>query len=197
MHAQRLDMRDARVRGHGRELVAAGGIADEDARLRVAEEILDLRRRVGRVERKEDRARAQAREIQQNRVRRFLDLHGDAIARRHAARAQKVRDARRARMKIAIGDLARFRRLDEDFLRRGRAARDEVVQIGGHVSPLICEPSVARRCAAIRPLRRWRRRAAPLLRPSIICGRGRRQRLLRYWRRPRDCARSGPDRRGN
>ena len=142
LHAQRLDMGDARARRHGCELFAAGGIAHENLRLGVAEKILDLRGRVGGVERQEDRARAQACEIQQHRVGRFLDLHGDAVAGLHAARAQKIGDAPRARMKIAVGDLAAFRRLDEDFLRRGRAARDQVIEISGHVSPLLSEPNV-------------------------------------------------------
>ena len=57
-------MGDFRIRRDAGQLVLEGGVADEDARFGVAEKVSDLVGRIGGVEGQEDRARAQAGQIQ-------------------------------------------------------------------------------------------------------------------------------------
>ena len=132
LHAERDHMRDAGLFGDGRELFARRGIAHEDARLGVAEEIGDLRWRIGGVERQENGAGAHAAEIEQNRLGRFVDLHGDAVAGNHAQRREGGRHARRTLGEIAVGRLHAVVVFDEDFFGRGKTARNDIVQICGH-----------------------------------------------------------------
>ena len=73
-------MRDVRLFRRRCKLLLSPEIADEDLRLRVAQKIANLRRRVGGIQRQEDRACAQTGEIKQHRFGRFLHLHGDAVA---------------------------------------------------------------------------------------------------------------------
>ena len=80
--------RHAGLPRHGREGLALGRIADEQRRLGIAEEVGDLGRRVGGVQRQEHRAGPDRAEIQEQDLRALLDLHRDPVPGLHAAAAR-------------------------------------------------------------------------------------------------------------
>jgi len=96
-------------------------LRDDGARLRVLEEIAHLPFLVGAVERQVHETRAQAREIEEQRLGTLVDLHRDAIAGRQAQPRQQGSETRAGRLRLAIGD---FAPVVEDQERR-RAARGE------------------------------------------------------------------------
>ena len=74
------DVRHAELRGQLRHRLLELGPADEQGRLGVAQEVADLARGVGGVERQVDGAGAQAAEIEHQRLGALLDLGRDAVA---------------------------------------------------------------------------------------------------------------------
>jgi len=132
VRAERFDMRDLRGDRGSRELFFPPGIADEDSRLGVGQEIFDLGRRIGGVERQEGRAGARAAEIEQHGLKRFLDLHGDAVARLHAERDQRAGHARGASVDVGIGMLRAVLRLEGDLAAFRKALGELAVEMRGH-----------------------------------------------------------------
>ena len=80
-----------RVSGPMRVRRLLRGVADEQPRCRVADEIVDLGPGIGGVQRQEDPAHLQRRQIQRDGLGRLLDLDGHAVAGRHARRGQRAR----------------------------------------------------------------------------------------------------------
>ena len=78
--AQREHMLGARLEGEFADPTKIGGAAHYHSRLGVANEVLDLGALVGRVERQEHAASAQASQVQHHRFDRFFDLHGHPAA---------------------------------------------------------------------------------------------------------------------
>ena len=70
--------------GESLEGFALRRIADDERRLGIADEIVELGGRVGGVERQEDGAGPHAAEIEKQRLGRFFDLHRDPVAGRDA-----------------------------------------------------------------------------------------------------------------
>ncbi len=97
-------VQDARTRriGEPEQFHAARGVGDYGRRLRVAQEIIEFRRRIRRVQRVEDQARAQARKVEQQRLRAFLHLHADPIAGHETRRRQEIREARALALDLAV-----------------------------------------------------------------------------------------------
>ncbi len=132
--AERQDGEGIRRLAPGRRQPRAGGIADDHARRGVAQEIVDLARRIGGVERQEDGAGAQRAEVEGEGLRRFLDLGGDAVARPHAARAERSGHRRGTGMQLGIGPgRGGLRQHQGDGARRGAAFQSgkEVVRHAG------------------------------------------------------------------
>ena len=140
------DCTDAGLFGDGPDLVLALRLADRDARLRVAQEIGDLGRPIGGVERQVDGADAQAGEVEEDRLGRFLHLNGDAVAFFHAEAGQQPCHAAGEAFQIGVAVAATVRRLDEGRGPLGRKARlEQRVEIVAHVpSPREVRPRQAR-----------------------------------------------------
>jgi hypothetical protein len=77
--------------------------ADEQARLRVGEEVAELVALISRIQRQEDHARANRGEIQHQRFRRLFHLRRDAVARLQAKLDDQVGHARRCALDVAVG----------------------------------------------------------------------------------------------
>ena len=80
--------------------------------LGVAEEVVELALGIRGVERQVDRARAQACEVEDERARRLLHLHRDAVAGRDAALAHQVRVAGRLGLDVGVGPRRAGRRFE-------------------------------------------------------------------------------------
>ena len=132
VRAERLDRAHTGLLSHGQQRVAPRGIAHEDRGAGVRQEVGNLVRRIGRVQRQEHRTGAHAGEIEEQRLGRFLHLHGDAVSRRHAEPDERIGETCRALGHIAIGESRAVAVLDEDLVGRGEAAGDTLVEIGGH-----------------------------------------------------------------
>ena len=118
---------------HPAEVLAG---ADDDARLGVGDEVLDLARLVGGVQRQEDMAGAQHAQVQQHRLDRFFGLHRDARALGQAERIQQVGDAcaRPVHIVPAVRKRPAIGRLNRGGIEVGRKAgtqRDEQVGVVG------------------------------------------------------------------
>ena len=111
------------------ERLAPLGIADHDFGARVGEEIADLMRRIGGVERQKDGAGPNAGEIDKDIRGRFLHLHGDAIARLNAEGGQGMGVTRTGREHLAVGEREAVRRLDKNFLGIGDPGNDQIEQV--------------------------------------------------------------------
>ncbi len=98
---EREDMLRAGREGDFRHPAEVAWRAHHHGRLGVADEVFDLAALVGRVERQEDIARAQRRQVQHHGFDRFLDLHGDAAAFGQLQRRQQVGDARAGMVEVA------------------------------------------------------------------------------------------------
>jgi hypothetical protein len=129
---ERVEGGDAVALRHRREAVAPGRIAHHQGRLGVADEIVELRQRIGAVERQIDRARPQRREIEHQVFGRLLHLHGHAVAGLHAALAQHIGEAARHRQHVRIGDGAPMRLDDQRLARGGDTTADEIEKIAAH-----------------------------------------------------------------
>ncbi len=99
----------------GLNLRYRGRIADDDGRCCIAEEILDLRRLVGGVERQIDEARPQAGKIEDDRLNRLACLHRDPVSRDRAERGEQIRHLRGLILKIAEADCRHLRSLKGDL----------------------------------------------------------------------------------
>ncbi len=87
--------------------------ADDKPRLGIAEEIVQLGKRIGRVERKIDGARAKTGEIEHQRLGALLHLHRHPIARAHPQGVEHGSDASRILQHVAIGPDTAIGRQDE------------------------------------------------------------------------------------
>ena len=125
--AQRQSLRNAVTLGQLRDLPFPLRRADDDAWFGIANEIIQLRQRIGGVQRHIDGAKPQAGEIEDDRLRAFLDLHRHPVAEPRPGRAQHVGIAGRDRVQIAIGDDTAIGCLDEGLVSRRR---------GGQQSPI-------------------------------------------------------------
>src|SRR5262249_29875694 len=97
------------------------------------EEIFELGECVGGVERQIDRARAQCREVEDQRLRRFLDLHRDAVAGLDPAQHQDVGDAAGPRDRVAIAQPPAISELQERLLGSGNMRAQQIEEISTHV----------------------------------------------------------------
>jgi hypothetical protein len=121
------------MRRTGLEGVLLAGTADVHAWFGIGYEIFDFVAGVGGVERQVDGARAQAGEIQEDRLGRLLDLDRDPVTLPHAKSAEQAAVAAGNRFQVGIGvDAARLR-FDEGTGSVGReAAAEQIVEIVGH-----------------------------------------------------------------
>ena len=111
----------------------AGG-AHDHGRLGVADEVFDLGALVGGVERQEDVAGAQRRQVQHHRFDRLVDLHRDARAFGDLQRREQVGDHGRRAVQVAPGIDQAIGRLDGrgvQVLRKRRAQRGKEVLVHG------------------------------------------------------------------
>ncbi len=148
--------------------VAAG--ADHHRRLGIADEIFDFRALVGGVQRQEDIAGAQGRQVQQHRLDRFFHLHGDARTRGQVERAQQVGDHGRGPIQVAPG-------IDQPAVGLHRGAVQVFgkrrAQRGKHVVIAHGVAGVGMGARTRRKGLRWRRRPGPCrARAPRGCGRG-------------------------
>ena len=131
--AHRLQSRHAGRGDDGGHVVAPLRAADEHDRLGIAEEVVDLRRRVRGIERQVDGARPQAAEVEHDRGPRLLDLDGDPVARTDPGRLEDVGEAGRQRERVAVGGDCAVGQLGQDRRRVGRGRLDRREQVpGGH-----------------------------------------------------------------
>jgi hypothetical protein len=107
--------------------------ADEQPRRRILEEMLQLMALVGRVERQEDGASAQAGEIQHQRLGRLFHLRGKAIAGLQAQRDDHVGHACRSALDVAVGPHAT---VGQDHAGRrgigGKTGSEKRIEVAGH-----------------------------------------------------------------
>ena len=92
---------------------------DEQRRLCVRHEIVQLRTGIGGVERQPDRARPQGGEIKRDRLRTFVDLRRHPVAGLDAPRYQRLRQPGRQRPKPGVSQDPAVRGGDESPIRRG------------------------------------------------------------------------------
>ena len=126
------------VRVEGSRLCREGsGVLDEDSGLGVLQEIVHLRRRVGRVQGQEDRTGPQGRKIDHHRVHGLLDLQGDPLARRGAPPPQQVCDPGSTILQVAIADRfqTRLEKAGTAPVRR-KPGRQKIIEIVRHVPSL-------------------------------------------------------------
>ena len=114
---------------------ALGGprAADDDRRLRVAEEIGELALLVARVERQIHEAGAQAGEVERERLPALVHLHGHAIARLRPAAVSACAIARGCRVELVIVDDRLLRDQQARLLRAfGEMRGEKRVEVGVH-----------------------------------------------------------------
>ena len=102
-HSEGERLVDAVPFAERRESFRRLGSSHHESRLGIAEEVVQLPIRIRGVEREIDRARAQAREVEDECPRGLLHLHRDAVARRHAPFGHHVRTAGRRRLDVGPG----------------------------------------------------------------------------------------------
>ncbi len=134
---QRLHRRAA---GDRLDAVELGGIAHDQRRLGVADEIVQFGQRVGVVERQEDRAGPHAGQIGHQHGHRFFDLHGHPVAGLHAERDEGVGVGARRGFERAIAHQPAVRMSDERSVRGGHAGADQVEEMIGH-GVARCDPT--------------------------------------------------------
>jgi hypothetical protein len=83
---------------------------DGDARLRIAQVILDFVGRIRNIDGHEHRTHAQTSDIKKNRLGGFVDLNGNPIAALHAALHERPSNACRLLAQVRIAEIAAFRR---------------------------------------------------------------------------------------
>ena len=105
-----------------RESFCRFGSRHHQSWLGIPEKVVQLPFRIRKVERQIDGAHAQAREVEDERPWRLLDLHRDAIAGRNAPLAHEARVARRFRLDIGV----RPHRAGRGFQAGGRAVGGEM-----------------------------------------------------------------------
>ncbi len=107
------------------------GSANDHARLRVAEEMLELALWIARVQRQINEARAQAAEIKAQRLGRFVHLHRDAVTGARAEREQAICKTRGLPLHVGIGQLLSIGGLDGGRVQTpGEAPAQQRVEIG-------------------------------------------------------------------
>ena len=106
--------------------------ANQYARLRVSDEVLEFAVRVGRVERNEDRPDAERRKVQGYRFYTLLYLRYDSIPRFNASPREVPCDAPDKRVKLAVRDTPAVIALESRFRHRAAGAfQDDAVEIQG------------------------------------------------------------------
>ena len=126
------DERGAGLVRSGLQRLAPARVADEDRRLGVADEVLDLGRGVAGVERQEDPAGAHRAEVEHDRLDRLLDLGGDPVAGLHAEAGEGVGHPAGAGDEVGIGDALAGGGLDRGGGGVGDVVRQESEEIGVH-----------------------------------------------------------------
>ncbi|MNP02054.1 hypothetical protein D3C76_938920 [compost metagenome] len=96
--------RSAMLQGDCRQCMQRLGADDKDPWRRIAEEIIELGWRVGRVERQVDRAAAQRAQVQHQRIDAFIDLHCHPVTRQYTEATQGVGKLSGARECLAISE---------------------------------------------------------------------------------------------
>ena len=116
----------------GRDRLGPGGVDDHDARRGVGDEIARLGRRIGGVERQEHRPRRERRAIEREEGRRFRDLHHHPLARGHARRPERARDARRLRRDLGARDRAAAGQQQHPIAPPGEGREQRIIKRVGH-----------------------------------------------------------------
>ena len=125
MLSERLHLRDPDLAG---ELAHRGLIlrpADEKHRLGVLEKVVDLGRRVARVERQEGRTRPQGAEVEEDRLGTLVDLHRHPITRLDAQFCQNAGCATAEVEQISVAELGAVGPLDEGLAKVWREGAAE------------------------------------------------------------------------
>jgi len=104
---EREEMRRPAARAYFPQGGFDGRIADHERGFGIADEIIDLVSAIGHIHRQENKAAAQAGEIDSKRFRRFFDLKGNAVSARKSEPHKKSRIARYRRQQIVEGPDAR------------------------------------------------------------------------------------------
>ena len=129
-----------RVRGGVAPAIVSGSltfglfsrVAHDQCRLRVADEILSLRWRIGGIERQIDRTGAKGRKIQRDRFDRLFDLCSDAVVGADADPGQKAGESAADCSELGVGQRGAALGLDADGLIGTSRSKQAVVQIPGH-----------------------------------------------------------------
>ena len=118
---QGLNLRHPQTHSQGLDAGPLRWVDHHQPRFRVAQEMLDFIDGVCRVDRHEDHTAPQARDVQEDRLYRSLDLDSNPVARGHAPLRQHRRVKFRVIEEGLVADLTAFGGLEEQ-VRRPRAA---------------------------------------------------------------------------
>jgi len=129
--AQRQEHR-ARGLGDGRHRLGLAGVADEERGTAVADEIVQLLRGVGGIERQEHHPRLEAGGVERQRLGRFLHMHRHPVARRHAERRERRGCAVGQREECRIAQRRAVRQMQEHPVRAFVRGKQRVVKRVGH-----------------------------------------------------------------
>ena len=119
--------------GGGSQRLGAGRVADEDPRLGIGQEILDLGRGVSGVQRQEHGPGPNDRQIEDDRLDRLFHLHRHAVPRRDAEGGQRIGHAPAAGDQPGMGDARAAGGLDGGGLGVGDAPGDAVENVHGRL----------------------------------------------------------------
>ncbi len=111
----------------------ARGVRHDDPRLGIGDEEAELVRRVGAVERQQDRARRQGGEAERDRLGGFLDLHRHPVARLDVEIRERPSEAARRGEHLLVGQRAAVGRLQQ-ALARDRCRLQHVVDAVAHLA---------------------------------------------------------------
>ena len=127
------------------DAVRLRGVAHDQRRLGVGDEVVEFVERVGGVERQIHRARAHGRKIQHQRRHRFLGLGCHAVAGLDAARNQHIRHLAGAGDQIAIADARAVEHFDREPVRIVERVEQagKQVGVGGRVHATFPERALA------------------------------------------------------
>ena len=145
LHAEAFDPRQAELQRERPDRLELIGAAENERGLGVAEEIFEFGKRIGGVQRQEDRAGAKARERDHDHVGRFVDLRRDPVAGLDAKRDKRMSRLGRAGEKLAVSQRRGVGGLERELLRVRRPRGDEIEEIGGMRSRHLASSRTSRR----------------------------------------------------
>ena len=131
LHAEAFDPRQAELQRERPDRLDLIGAAENERGLGVAEEIFEFGKRIGGVQRQEDRAGAKAGERDHDHVGRFVDLRRDPVAGLDAKRDKRMSRLGRAGEKLAVSQGRGVGGLERELIRVRRPRGDEIEEIGG------------------------------------------------------------------